>query len=417
MGAKIVHFDAHPDMSVPTPEKESENDVRKWNDANSLYYDTLSSEGCIAEFLIPMLYQNWISEMYWIKSPWCDQFKDGSYQFYCGNDSKENGVKVSLDEPYYKDDGKYTEKNNLIMARQINLHVISCIEQSNAAFIEGNEEWVLDICLDYFSTNNPFFNPLYNEICHDVGNKSRKTATDIMINITNLFKSFKYRVSSCSILPSYELSLSTFKSIMQSDDVSKLTILQRTSFLDLFINDHQDGMIATFFDTILPMLSRKTRNLIVESGALLLLPHHQSSEEEVDVMIENMKVFLRKTNRPSIITIARSMGEEKDSVDDDGFTRRDEANWIQDKVINALQNLLKGDNGRCKWLDKTPHQLTIHKFYEQEDASEGGEMDKEEMEDAYTKAYSMFLNSKAAKCAVIERNCISISTTKKQKLN
>ena len=32
-------------------------------------------------------------------------------------------------------------------------------------------------------------------------------------------------------------------------------------------------------------------------------------------MIENMKVFLRKTNRPSIITIARFMGEEKDSVD------------------------------------------------------------------------------------------------------
>ena len=62
-----------------------------------------------------------------------------------------------------------------------------------------------------------------------------------------------------------------------------------------------------FFNLCLFITITISRNIITKN--------HKSSEEEVDVMIENMKVFLRKTNRPSIITTARFMGEEKDSVD------------------------------------------------------------------------------------------------------
>ncbi len=143
------------------------------------------------------------------------------------------------------------------------------------------------------------------------------------------------------------------------------------------------------------MLSKGTRNLIVETATLLLLPHHESSVPEIDEMIEYMKKCLRQTSRPAIITIARSTSEWNNNqkpTEDDGYTRRDEADMIQHKVVAAIQDLLAGDSGRCKWGEDN-HALVTHRFYELEEEDTG----EEDRKDAYTMAYGMFLNDGANK--------------------
>ena len=92
--ALMVHFDAHPDLSVPTPAALEYDTVQAWNSPGDIYYDVLSSEGSISEFLLPMMYQRWLATVLWVRSPWCDQIRDGQYNFRCGNVNVKEQARV-----------------------------------------------------------------------------------------------------------------------------------------------------------------------------------------------------------------------------------------------------------------------------------------------------------------------------------
>jgi hypothetical protein len=150
-------------------------------------------------------------------------------------------------------------------------------------------------------------------------------------------------------------------SIINGYDKIKLLDIIETDF-HIHINN---------FETIYYLFSDESKAVISKVGPLLLLPHHVSTSDEIDHLIDNFKSFIirnieRFKSQPKIITIARSS-------DDDEYTPRNVVNDIQDKVINILKELI------------LPKTLNIHDL----------------CEDSWNKSYSLFFNEKIKKQKII----------------
>lgn len=368
----------------------------------------------ISEFLIPLLYKGYLKHVLWVKQQWCNQFAVGDYNFMAG-DIMNNGTKcqqaaVTLKHTYYIDDSNVCEESDFLDGTNIlpisfTVCEPSCIqlpfpESFCASATVPHPPWVLDICLDYFTTSNPFYNHLIELIEADINhyesianNEILETsiaisAVDMMTIIQNIFANLKFRQMQCfqgdhytngvvdsSALSSLEerdhslaiinqvlnctsssrndtsnivgekrkleVDVSTTGSDVLSDRKPSLQLVEK--FLALYPNDFQSvSTVHTFLNQVLPHLSKISKSFIASSQFQLLLPHHLSSDKEIDAHIETMISLIRNTAfsssscgfnmcLPSAITIARS------SVD--GFTPAAQVESIQAKVIHALRVL------------------------------------------------------------------------------
>lgn len=171
-GNKIIHFDSHPDMTIPKyMPAEFVRDREK-------LLTTLSIEN----WLMPAAYAGHIDQLIWMKPDWANQIKDGDYEFRLGD---HNGF-IRCDSPleYFLSEGTYQSACHLNNQRQINLRVFTLsdaqldyqqqkqqpqqdsdddVDSSDMRRIEfqncvddANEQFILDIDLDFFSTTNPF---------------------------------------------------------------------------------------------------------------------------------------------------------------------------------------------------------------------------------------------------------------------
>ena len=212
----MIHFDSHPDLACPNetipavacflPRKEwrrekstTENDGEGvMLDEMNLYELLDTSQGGIAEWILPLVLAGDLDQTFWIKNKWCDQFQNGSYKFHVGawNQGQtkkvqsfldlphEAVVRVSLLHPYYIDDNSFVSEDELILKEELELHVtevnISSLSISAADQIEESygiksgcdtrkKDWVLDVCLDYFFCSNPFVDEM-QDINADIAN-------------------------------------------------------------------------------------------------------------------------------------------------------------------------------------------------------------------------------------------------------
>ena len=72
----MLHFDSHPDLSVPKyirPELIFE-------DPEETLHLLRNSESGIADWIIPLIYGGHLNRIIWVKPPWSDQIKNGKYK-------------------------------------------------------------------------------------------------------------------------------------------------------------------------------------------------------------------------------------------------------------------------------------------------------------------------------------------------
>ena len=444
----FVHFDAHPDMSVPTTTK-----LTDWTNLASLH-DALEDDVCgISQFIVPLVANGIVSKVVWLRSPWSDQIDDGSYHYHVGDvvstspgdcDARRDAA-VSLAVDYYVDDDSYRPESELNMAtaKTVDL-MVTCLgslqsqsqpPQVHTIDVENEDDvcWVLDICLDYFSTLNPFLPELESALRQDLLSATSSAALTLdpkeaLAVVQNLFRFMPFRrcptTVGCDVRQMRTHVLDLLKQLLlptvkedgerdkDKEEDAHSNIKRQRYCIEHVVSENllqglstlygqcdNDAFVCPFL-MLLPHLSSATRKLIHEIGSAVLLPHHISDEDEIDLLVAQMKTFLetvcskaisccsggisRSLGRPAVVTIARSAV--------DGFIPSHVVDGIQEKVLTVLRDVLSGHwdtNGPAnvvendEWLANsstlsTPQitQLVVHDL----------------TEDAAARAYTMFLN-------------------------
>lgn len=188
----MVHFDSHPDLSCfdnILPEHIT--------DRTELCHRLRNSEDGISSFILPALSMGLLNNVVWVRPPWTDQIPIGEHRLTFGWVKREHELKMAIatDLPYWRDDGHSVScPDDLLHSTTFTLSVME-LEQwgrqregdstcngkiptaddasKEVALLDDNptpkrqrterrhvpEEWVLDICLDYFSCANPLQEP------------------------------------------------------------------------------------------------------------------------------------------------------------------------------------------------------------------------------------------------------------------
>lgn len=327
---KILHFDSHPDMTIPkSMPAEFVRDKEK-------LLDTLSIEN----WLMPVAYAGHIDQLIWIKPQWANQISDGDYEFSIG----DHAGRIRCDSwlEYFLSEGTYQPKCNLSNQRHINLRVFTLDEQlingqqtSQLRHVEfqncvddANEQFILDVDLDFFSTANPF---------------KKILDADVYKKIKQLFKANFFN--------------STFDSKATENDLALFT-KERSAFLDslegvfqqldqnvqdekLSIPENLEKSKTQLFDLIRTVKGKHSNNVgitwttIFDAGCTFdsnELPHHISSEQEIKQLIAIFKQFLETfLYTPSIITISRSS--------DDDYCPTEQVDMIQQLVLDTIYSV------------------------------------------------------------------------------
>lgn len=392
----LIHYDAHPDLSLP---QHLTSDL-VYSPTELL--DTLrNTESGIAEWIMPLVFAGHINQIVWIRSPWSRQLADGAYCIHVGEASVahtllENKYLVAdCKAPYFANDGMSASVSPLEHSKLLKLHVTTELDNVTIAKICGGINAIcLDICLDFFSTLNPFLDQL----------KDGSVPTNV-VNIVEIFcQDFMQREESCSaswddrtwderlrraLLE--EFMRDKLYMLEEEDMIRHSSVRILMSLLHLPLSDEAPrkgqrgggggggggtgggggggnrvgGAAATSLTTLVTtgnhehkedvimstsnffQLAKSLRTLDTSQADLVLeyimwaeLPSHQATRKEMSVRLKMLGAEIKKLpSMPAVVTIACSS--------QDGFISKIDVEWLISKILNLLQDCL------------SPHKLEI----------------------------------------------------------
>lgn len=375
---KMVHLDSHPDLLIPV------------NMPADTVYDkeTLLSELSIENWIMPMVYAGHVSHVAWLHPYWAQQIKEGEHSMCVGRDSSTTTIRVTSRDDYFLSDALYVPLNQLENPKELHLNVIrvdpvnslqkmkhkngqsgakickaalkedsdvqlkrdtpctsssqpldgitasgnasdavmkadegstSYITDKLLAVIEQTDPFILDIDLDFFSCKNPF-KEMYTQEEYDL--------------LQEL-----YSFSRPQQDPNEEELLDCVeRRTHQLEDLE-------AAFADLVEDDSQETVERLAANPGMTSLVRLVHSLknrtqspdyeMVHQAGLTCdyseLPHHISSEEEIQQMITAVQLFLETLPKPTIVTISRSSLDE--------YCPAEQVDSIQTSVLNILESL------------------------------------------------------------------------------
>ncbi|KGL92413.1 UPF0489 protein C5orf22, partial [Charadrius vociferus] len=185
--------------------------------------------------------------------------------------------------------------------------------------LQKGDAYVLDIDLDFFSVKNPF-KEMYTQ-----------TEYELLQELYN-FKKPHRNATEEGLLDCVE------NRVHQLEDLE-------AAFADLCDNDDEETLQKwASYPGMKPLVqlvhSLKTRmespdyEMVHQAGLTcdyVELPHHVSTEKEIEGLIQSIKVLLKDMPKPTLVTVARS------SLDD--YCPSEQVDTIQEKVLNLLRSL------------------------------------------------------------------------------
>jgi hypothetical protein len=140
--ASVVHFDAHPDLTVPARPIE-----RAWREAPR----ALVAASDIASFQLSAVWFGLVSRVVWVRPEWAAQLPDGKRRFHLGA-QRDGRLRVDDESDYYVLDDAWAPFSALDDPLPVALRVIPLAEAARGL---DEDAAILDLDLDGFATRNP----------------------------------------------------------------------------------------------------------------------------------------------------------------------------------------------------------------------------------------------------------------------
>ena len=255
----------------------------------------------IESWIVPLIAAGHVSRFIWVKSPWSDQFETNKYEnakFGFDPENEHEKLVTNICEEYFLTEAVYREDSEFSrFSGVVEFQFEVCgLEDLNSVVI--NEPWILDIDLDFYTTQDPFrvilgedlFEELKSFYPHKISEKTKVDQRKHLTALTELNDSIRKKWTNV-ILDLTRLSLDKTKTESTPDE--KLTI---------FINKVKNiENLPQDFD----------EEMIISAGASLVLPHHVSTPAEITYIAKATIQFLESVQTlPLLFTMARSVYDE-----------------------------------------------------------------------------------------------------------
>lgn len=304
-GNKIIHLDSHPDMGIPKNMKSSD----------AFNKDHLLENLDIENWMMPSAFTGVLTDLVWIKPPWAEQMPEGDFEFIIGQNNGK--IRVSCPFDYFISEALYQPEYNLEDRKLVKLKVGSL----EVDMREEEFKYILDVDLDFFSTFNPFLNLYEKAECYK------------KLKIISSYEG-------CKVTEPEEI----FKKMKERED--QLNYLEEV-FRHLSINENFEKWNNKKDERMFPLIESLIKDLKEEYTEIdymkvfdalctcdnIDLPHHESTDEEIDELMDKFSLFLKKLPEPTIITISRSS--------EDDYCPPEQVDLIQEKVLNILKDNFK----------------------------------------------------------------------------
>ncbi|KAG7388158.1 hypothetical protein PHYPSEUDO_012960 [Phytophthora pseudosyringae] len=321
----VLHVDAHPDLSFP-----SAADTDVIFEPETLYDELDDSAAGIAEFLLPLVFAGHVNQITWLKPSWATQMPTGVFkQLAVGKRKLIGALGVTSELPHFVEDELFCPAEDLDASsiRRWDLFATETDSCGYAATVateavatarQNSKGFVLDIDLDYFSTWDPFRKDLETRI----GEAAVKT-------VTQVFSTVRYKRSPLELVTAKQRNAerSSFRKLItrleavdkQTDRASGRSEWAQTvsELAPLYAEDVNAEELLGDFAMVLEQLreDEAARHELWAAGPFLDLPHHESSLEEIERMVNELEEFLHEhaldaSNPPAVVTIAKSTGDE-----------------------------------------------------------------------------------------------------------
>ncbi|XP_073534743.1 UPF0489 protein C5orf22 homolog [Phyllobates terribilis] len=381
----FIHFDSHPDLLIPV-NMPADTVFDK---------EALFSELSIENWIMPVVYAGHFSEVVWVHPSWAQQIKEGKHFFLVGKDKSTTTIRVTSTDDYFLSDGLYVPEEQLENAKPLHLDVMllnpvkepgcedtdkgesaakklklaendeaaggpasafQCASSQSGAFalceeadsllrkdpsscvnmetssdmnaklargilqvLEKGDAYVLDIDLDFFSVKNPF-KEMYTQEEYKILQELysfKKPGTgsseDALVDCVE---------SRIRQLEDLEAAFADFCEDDSEETVQRWASNPGMSSLVQLVHSLKCRMEAPDYEMI------HQAGLTCDYAEL---PHHVSSEMEIECLIHSMKHLLKHLPKPTLVTLARS------SLDD--YCPSEQVDYIQEKVLDVLRSL------------------------------------------------------------------------------
>lgn len=362
-GVHVVHLDAHPDLSLP--KQLSPEEVFQPGLLQQRLHD---SETGISEWLLPLVFAGHISAIHWLRPEWSRQLDDGKYSISVG--VVNSCLRVDCSSPYWKNEGVHASPTEMADTKSLNLTVGEFGNPNVSAEVAASSTHptILDICLDYFVTRNPFLDEIREkfaepeyELIHriffahrvplDSEPKQHGECKDLRRwdhDDPAWTRQCMHEISLRQCVESMLQSIDCEKDNRSADvrgDILRFCELVRAAGMEA----SAAASDAQAFAKLLKSCSTAQLQTLRECWVHCDLPEREQEPKTLDHLIRQLEQQLMAARvQPSIVTIACSC--------DDGFVGRTDMMYL----LETLQAMLLRLYPSALWLDVRAHDEILY---------------------------------------------------------
>ncbi|XP_049995023.1 UPF0489 protein C5orf22 homolog isoform X1 [Alexandromys fortis] len=378
----FLHFDSHPDLLIPV------------NMPADTVFDkeALFGELSIENWIMPAVYAGHFSHIIWLHPTWAQQIREGKHHFLVGKDISTTTIRVTSTDYYFLSDGLFVPEDQLENQKPLQLDVIMvepyklCNNQDDSDSVSSAKRPKLTLG-GRESTSSANEDPCSEGLSGDAGTPRSDHACQETSCSCSGGQQYQSPASTGNILEmlkdgdAFVLDIdldffsvkNPFKEMFTQDEYKILQELYQFKKPDSNLTEedlvdivdtrtHQlEDLEAIFADlcdgdgeetvqrwasnpgmeSLVPLVQSLKKRMevpdyeMVHQAGLTCdyseLPHHISTEEEIECLIQSVYYLLKNLPKPTLVTIARS------SLDD--YCPPEQVDSIQEKVLGVLSSL------------------------------------------------------------------------------